>query len=345
MCQGRPVEEVEGVQAVLPVLPWTAAALAVVLLVGLQVAPPSGGVERTARSGASPAGSRLGAVLLGAVLLALAAGARLGPATELENPVSALVVGLAWPALLVLPALLSPLLPRPAGGPADVRPTLPLALLVVGVLVAVPERSRPDVLGALLLGYGVLLLAAGVAGGREAAGRADVLGLLARWSSLGGRLPRWAPPRGAAAVLVLVLGGAWAERFSRTTAWTEQTPDRAALVVLLAGAVALAAVCAVPLRRAGAAAVLVPLAAGAVLAGGFRRALVAVQLLLPGPGVLADPLGVPGGQGLALGAATVGGCAAAAVLARRSGPGADRLAGLGGVLLASGVTCWVVLQP
>lgn len=336
----------DGVVQVLPVLPWTLGALGLVLLVGLAVPPRRAGAPSPLTAAGSPAAGRTGAVLLAGLLVLLAAGARLGPAGELDNPVPALVVGLAWPALLVLPAALA----RPGrDGPPDVRPAVLLALAVVGYLVVAVRPSRPATLAAALAAYGVLVAAVGLAGGRAAVGRTEVLGLLGRWASLGPRLARWTPPRGAGAVLAVVLAGGWAERLERTERWTAALPGRPAAVVLLAVCLAGAALGAVGLRPHHRAAVLLPLVAGAVLGGGLRRVLISAQVLLQQAGerdqVVPDPLGVDGGQAVALAAVVLGGCLAAAVLARRAGDGPDRLRDLGVVLAVTAVSAAAVLQP
>ena len=154
-------------------------------------------------------------------------------------------------------------------------------------------------------------------------------------------------------MLAVVLGGAWAERTQRGAAWLGAEQGQTAQVALLGVSWAVAGVLAVLLTRCAdgkAAPVLLPLAGGAVLGGVLRRAVISVQLLWDqlgagSPGVVADPFGVAGGQGAALGAVTLGGALAAAVLARRAGPGAARLSGLGLVLVATAISAVVVLQP
>jgi hypothetical protein len=344
------------VVSVLPVVPWTGAALLLVLLVGLSVPVPASRPD-SARSGGSWLVGRLAGplALLGVVLLVLAT--RTAGDDELTNPVPALVVGLLWPALLVVPAAASPLLRRlavrpPEDAPADVRPAVAAAAAVVAYLALAVRPTLPTTLGTALGAYALVVLALTVAVGRPAAGRAEALGLLARWAALGPSLVRWHPPRGAAAVLAVVLGGAWAERAQRTSAWVDAAPGRGAQVVLLVLAVALAGGGAVLLTRCAdgrAAPVLLPLAAGAVLGGVLRRAVISAQLVWdtvgPGtPGVDPDPLGVPGGQAAALAVVSLGGALAAAVVARRSGPGAARLGGLGVVLALTAVSAVLVLQ-
>lgn len=347
---------------VLPVAPWLGAALLVVLLVAVNVAPPHTPPHTrpplTRVAGSAFAGIRTAGVGLAAVIL-LVVVARVGPGSVLENPVPALVVGLGWPLLFATPAVAG-LVRRPAarpedapGAPRDVRPAVAAAALVVGYLSLVSTPTDPRTLAVALGGYVLGVLALGIALGRPVVARTEVIGLLARWSALGPRLVRWQPPRGAAAVLAVVLGGAWAERAQRTTWWFEATPGRQEQVLLLAAGVAVAGLAGLALTRwsdGRAAPVLLPLAGAAVVAGVLRRAMISGQLLwdqsgLGEPGVSPDPLGVAGGQGAALAMTALGGALAAAVLARRVGAGAARLPGTGVVLAVTAVTAWVVLAP
>jgi hypothetical protein len=334
--------------AVLPAGPWAAAAVASVLLVALSV-PPGGPRTADARSGPGRLASPVGALLAVAVVL----GARLGPDSELRNPVPALVVGLGWPLLLLLPALLGSLRPRLGSAADDVRPAVPAALAVVAFLVLPSTPTRPSAVGTAVAACALVVLAGCVAFGRPAvAGRFEVLGLLASWAAVGRALPRWAAPTGASAVLAVVLGGAWFERYERTTSWTQGVPRRGTVLAGLVLSLLLATAGAVLLHRAAgdaAAAVLLPVAVAAVVAGVLRRALISAQVLLDqavGDGAVdPDPLGVSGGQALSLAVVAVGGALGAAVLARRRGEGADRLPGLGVVLALTAVSAWLVLQP
>lgn len=340
----------------LPVGPWALAAVSVVLLVALGV-PPGGPREPDHRAGPSPMAGRVAAAvtLLLAVLAVVVA--RTGPASELDNPVPALVVGLGWPLLLLLPGLVGLVRPRrdDPDGSLDVLPALLAALGVVAFLTLPLGPTRPLAVGTAVAAYVLVLVVAAVAFGRDAvARRFEVLGLLVRWARVGRALPRWAPPRGALAVLAIVLGGAWFERYERTPAWITGVPGRGTTLVGLAVALVVAAAGAALLHRATrsvpgtAAAVLLPLALATAAAGVIRRALISAQLLYAqaaGPrGLDPDPLGLSGGQGLSLGIVAVGGALAGTVLARRMGPETARLPGLGVLLLLSAVSAWVVLQ-
>jgi len=343
--------------AVLPVLPWVGAAVLAVLLVGLNVPPPPAGRRALARVPGSSA-ARMPVAVAGLVAAAVVtAVARFGPASELDNPVPALVVGLGWPLLFVAPAAAG-LLRRPPsratdapGAPRDTRPAVVAAAAVVGYLCLAAHPAAPRSLAVAVAVYAVVMGALWLALGRDAVSRTEVLGLLTRWSALGPRLVRWHPPRGAAAVLAVVLGGAWAERATRTLAWTDTGAGRIAEAGLLAGCVAAAGLAAVALTSwsdGRAAPVLLPLAAAAVVAGVLRRAVISAQLLWDqlgagAPGVATDPLGVAGGQAAALAVATVGGALATAVLARRVPGGSVRLPGVAVVLAVTAVTGTVVL--
>ena len=348
----------EDVEAVLPVGPWALAAVATVLVVALSV-PPGGPRPATHLARRGPLAGAVAAALLAALAVAAVLGARLGPATELGNPVPALVIGLAWPLLLLLPALVGLVRPvvRPGEEPADARPAVLAALAVVGFLTLPVAPTRPAAVAVAVAAYALVVAAACIAFGRTTvAARFEVLGLLAAWGLVGRALPRWAAPRGALAVLAVVVGGAWFERYERSSAWLSDFPSRGDAVVGLAAALVLAALGAAALARGTrsgspgtAAAVLLPLAVGTAVAGVARRALISAQLVAdqavgPRP-VDPDPFGILGGQVLALSLVVLGGSLSAAVLARRMGEETARLPGVGVLLVLTGASAWLVLQP
>lgn len=346
--------------AVLPVVPWLLAALSLVLVVSLGV-PPGG--PREADLHARPSvltGRRTAALALAAAAVAFAV-ARFGPRNELDNPVPPLVVGLGWPLLLLLPALLGLLRPQTRRRPAeeqsdDVRPAVLTAAAVVGYLTLPYTPTTTLAVAYAVAAYTTAVVAAAVAFGRvRVAAGFEVLGLLARWGGVGRALPRWSAPRGALAVLAVLLGGAWFERYERTTAWTQALPDRQQAAWGLLAAWALAAAGAALLHRAvrtgpsgTAAAVLLPLVLATAVAGVLRRGLISVQLLTYqalGPRPLTpDPFGVAGGQALALAVVALGGVLSAVVLARRMGEETARLPGVGVLLVLTAVSAWIVLQ-
>jgi hypothetical protein len=351
---------VEDAAGVLPVGPWALAAVATVLVVALSV-PPGGPRPATVGSRPGPLAGRVGAVLCLLAPVAAAGVARLGPASELRNPVPALVVGLGWPLLLLLPGLVGLLrrLPDEATDPprVDARPAAVAALAVVSFLVLPAAPTRPLAVAVAVAAYALVVAAACVAFGRRpVAERFEVLGLLARWGAVGRALPRWAAPRGALAALAVVLAGGWFERYERTSAWNADLPGSGDTVVGLGTALVLAGLAAAALHRGTrsgapgtAAAVLLPLALATAAAGVARRALISAQLLLDqavgGRPVDPDPLGVAGGQALALGLVVLGGALSGAVLARRMGEASARLPGLAVLLVLTGASAWVVLQP
>lgn len=346
----------DDLDAVLPVLPSVTAAVVLVLTVGL-LAPARGPVAGEPVAAGSWTGGRTSGALALVALAVLAAVARFGPAGELDNPASALVVGLGPLAVLLVP-LLVPLLaagrtrPTAAEAPPTVWPAVPVTLAIAAYLSGVPARAAPPRLGAALAACAVLVVAAALALGRRAVVRAEPVGLLAAWSSLGPRLVRWEPPRGASGVLAVVVGGAWCERWTRSEAWARVARDQTDLWLLLGAFVLLAAGLAAVLQRWSgpvAAAAMVPLAIGAVVAAGLRRALISGQLLLEQARlrdrVEPDLLGTVGGQVAALSLVAVAGCLACVVVARRSGEGPARLPALAVVLLVTAVSGVVVLQP
>lgn len=346
--------------ALLPVAPWALAAVATVLVLALSV-PPGG--PRPADLGAPPSPLRLRWVAAAAAVAAAAVlvVSRVGPDDELRNPVPSVVVGLGWPLLLLLPALLGLVRPPRTRAPAaevDARPAVVAALGLAAAFVLPAGATRPQLVGTVVAGYALAVTAGAVAVGRVAvANRAEVLGLLASWLAVGRSLTRWSPPRGALGVLAVALGAAWFERYERTARWAGAVPDRLDAVAGLAAALALAGGGALTLhlatrRRAArgtAAAALLPLVAGVALACVARRALISAQLLadqLAGPRpVDPDPWGVVGGQLLALALVVVGGGLAAAVLARRTGEETARLPGVGVLLGLTAASAWLVLQP
>ena len=343
----------------LPVGPWALAAIATVLVVALSV-PPGGPRPATVRSPSSPIAAAVVAAIAGALFLLLAGVARFGEDSELNNPVPALVVGLGWPLLLLLPAVVG--LPRRRADDeqierGDVWPAVVAAAAVMGFLTLPYAPTRPNAVATALAAYLLVVLAACVAFGRgEVAARFEVLGLLASWVTLWRALPRWAAPSGALAVLAVVLGGAWFERYERTSRWVGDLPGPADSAVGLGVALVLAGLGAAALhlatRRGGspgtAAAVLLPLVVGTAVAGVTRRALISAQLLADqaaGPRAIeTDPLGFVGGQALALGLVAVGGALGGAVLARRMGDETARLPGLAVLLVLTGASAWLVLQ-
>jgi hypothetical protein len=262
--------------------------------------------------------TRLAAV--GLLVLAVVAG-RAGSTRELENLAPALVVGTAWPILLLGSAILGPVwrwvdpwdaLARPAAprGRAgdDVRWAVVPALALAGYLGAYPAPLHPRAVGLALAGYSIVTLAGCLALGRASwLSRAEVFGLLFGWIALlrRGDLPSWRPPRGATVVLGVLAGGLTFAAVRRSTLWGDLNVAEHALVLATGGLALTAAGFALVLtwadRRAEAveaqgsvAAAMVPAVAGVTLATALahNRLFTSLQLL---PGLFVDPLGSGGG--------------------------------------------------
>ena len=300
----------------LPVSPIVAAcvAAAVVLLVAMAV-PRFPRASRRAAAPASWAGrlsasqvvTRVAAVAL--LALAIAAG-RLGADDELENLAPALVVGAAWPLLVLASALLGPVwrwldpwdavarvagARGTAGNPGHVWPAAAAALVWVWYLSAYSDPLAPRSVGALLAAYTVVTIAGCLALGRERwLASAEPFGILLSWLALlpRGRLADWEPPRGAAALLGVLGGGVLFGAVRRSELWGGlNTADEASLLAAL-GVVAFSAAAALLVGAAGSAGAraAVPAVAGIVVAVAMdrNRLFTSIQLL---PGLLGDPFG------------------------------------------------------
>jgi hypothetical protein len=163
------------------------------------------------------------AVAAALLLLAIVAG-RFGSEAELENIAPALVIGAAWPLLLLGSALIGPVWRWLDPWDALVRPVersqspvsgqvwwavLPAALWV-WYLIILPRPLAPRNVGLALAIYTVVTVAGCLAAGRAAwLSRAEVFGLLFGLVSMLPRrlLPRWRPPGGAEVVLGVLAGG------------------------------------------------------------------------------------------------------------------------------------------
>jgi hypothetical protein len=313
----------------LPVSPLVAAsaAAALVLLVALSWPQGKGGSAsgtELARHVASWAGpltaSQLVTRLLAVILLVLAVAAgRLGADDELENLAPALVIGAAWPLLMLASVVLGPVwrwadpwdgvaraLSRGQAedGSAHVWPAVVIAVPWVWYLSAYGDPLGPRSVGAILALYTLLTLAACLAIGRTRwLAAAEPLGIVLSWLALlpRRRLSGWQPPQGAEALLGVLAGGVLFGAARRSELWGGlNTVDRAALVAALgllascAGGAALLTWLATRAGRTGAgpsvARAAVPALAGIVVAVAMdrNRLFTSVQLL---PGLLGDPFG------------------------------------------------------
>ncbi|MDQ3629598.1 MAG: hypothetical protein M3419_12465 [Actinomycetota bacterium] len=258
-------------------------------------------------------------VLAVAVLLVAIAAARLGVDDQLENLAPALVVGAAWPVLVLLSVVIGPVwrwldpwdgLARlvtgdePGEAPEQVWLAVLLALPLVWYLSAAPDPLEPRPLGLALSLYTVVTVAGCVAFGRARwLAHAEPVGIVLSWMSLlpRGRLPGWSPPRGAEALLGVLVGGVafgalrrseqWTSVNAATGAWEYATVALLGACAVAAGFLVLAHVMAVRVGgQAGVARAVVPAAAAVVVAAamGRNRLTSSVQLL---PGLLGDPFG------------------------------------------------------
>jgi hypothetical protein len=184
------------------------------------------------------AGRALSVALVG---LAVAAG-RLGSERELENLAPALVIGTAWPGLLVLSATLGSAWrwvdpwdgiarlfdadDRPSGAPSggDVRLAVVPALAWTWYLGVYPDTLSPRSVGLVLGAYVIAMVGGCLAVGRiRWLARVEPFGILFGWVA---RLPRgllreWTPPRGVSALLGVLAGGLIFGEIRRTELWGE----------------------------------------------------------------------------------------------------------------------------
>jgi hypothetical protein len=211
--------------------PLAASVLAVVVVASVAYSWPQGrpGEPPDPRKTFSWAGPLHGpqvatrAVAVAVLLLAIVAG-RFGSIAELENVAPALVIGAAWPLLLLGSALIGPVWRWLDPWDALVRPVersespmsghvwwalLPAALWV-WYLSVLPQPLAPRSVSLALAIYTVVTVAGCLAAGRAAwLSRAEVFGLLFGWVGMLPRrlLPRWRAPGGAEVVLGVLAGG------------------------------------------------------------------------------------------------------------------------------------------
>jgi hypothetical protein len=310
----------------LPLSPLVLAYLAAALVLGVALAVPQSGVrsghpgrpETTSWAGSLSAPQMATRVVAVALLgLAIAAG-RLGEDDELENLAPALVVGAGWPLLVLASVVLGPVwrwvdpwdavaraLVRgdDSEPPGHVWPAAFAALAWVWYLGAYSHPLSPRSVGAALAVYTVVTVAGCLAFGRVRwLASSEVFGVALSWLALVPRrgLAGWTPPRGAPALLGVLVGGLVFGAARRSEIWGDlNTEPHAELLAGLGlmgtcavacGLLALAAsVAATPARRAIAPALL-PAAAGVVVAVAMdsNRLTTSLQLL---PGLLGDPFG------------------------------------------------------
>jgi hypothetical protein len=236
----------------LPVSPALAVVLAVVGAVGLTMywpaRPRASDVEVPSAIDSWEGRLGLGQVVTRSVafallVLAVVAG-RIGAEGELRNIAAPLVVGAAWPAIIVLSATLGPVwrwldpwdgAARPVGGRAedgtggesgDAPPRVLLAvvpaLLWVWYLGVYSTPLQPRSVGLALALYTLATVGACLAVGRVRwLSRVEVFGLFFGWLA---RLPRgwlgsWSPPSGTEVVLGVLAGGLLFGAIRKTDLW------------------------------------------------------------------------------------------------------------------------------
>jgi hypothetical protein len=254
---------------------------------------------------------------LAVALLAVAVAAgRLGTDDQLENLAPALIVGVAWPLLVLASVLLGevwrwvdpwdgiarPVTPEDAARePRAVWPTIPSAIVWVWYLSAYSDPLDPRAVGAVLALYTVVTVSGCLALGRARwLGTAEPLGILLTWMALipRRRLGIWEPPPGAAALLGVLTGGVLFGAVRRSELWgslntVQEAEHVAALGVLASCAVAaglLALMASSGAPRGAVITAALPAVAGVILAVAMdrNRLFTSIQLL---PGLLGDPFG------------------------------------------------------
>jgi hypothetical protein len=312
----------------LPVSPLISAWACTAVVLAVAFAVPSVATTSGRSSGRETASwsaplslPRLSTGLLAVVVLVLCiAAGRLGTEDELENVAPALVVGAAWPLLVLACALAGPVwrwidpwdtLSRAARIDSDapatsVWPAALVALLWVWYLSAYTDTLEPRSVGALLALYTVFTVAGCLALGRRRwLSSAEPLGIFLSWAALlpRRRLAAWDPPRGAEALLGVLAGGVLFGAARRSELWGDLNTIEHAQVAATAGVVAASALGAglllgmSALGRVEAAAAApaaaraaVPAVAGIIVAVAMdrNRLTTSIQLL---PQLLGDPFG------------------------------------------------------
>jgi hypothetical protein len=322
----------------LPVSPLVAAAAGAVIVFVVALAMPRGPRRIVACAGArisaesrlvtdaltaSWAGSLsrpqvvtrfLAVALLG---LSIAAG-RLGADDQLENLAPALVVGVAWPVLVLASLVLGPvwrwldpwdamaraLAPGGEGPGATVWPAAIVALPWVSYLSADPDPLSPRSVGAILALYSVFTVAGCLVLGRDRwLSTAEPLGIALSWMALlpRRRLAGWVPPLGAEALLGVLAGGVLFGAIRRSELWGSLNTVDGALAFAILGVLTSAGLVVGLLvwfgrqaRNQGAAGSMalaaVPALAGIVVAVAMDRNRLSTSLQLL-PGLLGDPFG------------------------------------------------------
>jgi len=310
----------------LPISPLVAAVLATCVVLGLALRSPKrqqlphDGAERFASWATDLTLPKIltRSLTLALVVLAVAAG-RVGSPDELDNLAPALVVGVAWPLLLLASALLGPIWRwldpwdfvarlQPSEGidsaAGSVGPAVVGAFVWAWYLNAYGSTLEPRSVGAALGLYTIVTVAGCLAFGRALwLSRAEALGLLLTWTAHSRRrgLLTWRPPRFAELVLGVVAGGLLFGALRASELWGERNVASRAELYALAGLTTSCALWALLLSRLersssrrGApgtvAAGVVPVIAAFTVASALanNRLFTSLQLL---PGLMGDPFG------------------------------------------------------
>jgi len=360
----------------LPVSPLLAAWIAVALVLLVAFGVPRGEPMSPTRESGSWAGSlsrpQLAVRVLAVALLVLAVvEGRVGEDDELENLAPALIVGVAWPLLVLASVALGPVWrwADPWDGIAraltrghvdeparHVWPAAFVAVPWVWYLSAYRDTLAPRSVGAIVALY-TLFTVGGclVVGRRRWLSTSEPLGIVLSWMALlpRRRLADWDPPRGAEVLLGVLAGGILFGAARRSELWGGLNTARAALLLATLGVVLSSATAAgllvVTARWAAqlgagpaAARAAVPAVAAIVVAVAMdrNRLFTSIQLLpeLLGapfsPTLDPEPLGTRGLLAAQLAVLAVGHAAGAAVVARRFDREARGPAALGLSLLA-----------
>lgn len=311
----------------LPVSPLVAGSATAALVLLVALAWPDAGDGRSAdqrpvveswNNGLSPLA--IATRSLGVLLLAVAiAAGRLGADDDLDNIAPALVVGVAWPMLVLASVVIGPVWrwidpwdsaarvltrDQSAHAGANVWPAAILALPWLWYLSAYQYPLAPRSVGFLLAAYSLVTVAGCLAVGRVRwLSSCEPLGIGLAWMALlpRRRLADWEPPRGAEALLGVLAGGTLFAAIRRSELWAapnsaEQPTLPATFGLLASCAVAtlavwlLAIAASRPGVRAAAARAVVPAVAGIIVAVAMDRNRLTTSLQLL-PGLLGDPFG------------------------------------------------------
>jgi len=237
----------------LPVSPVFVATLAIVASVGLAMYWPARSVAAEDKGlrvidsweGELSTGQVATRVVAFALLVLAVVAGRLGDERELRNIAPALVVGAAWPALILLSATLGPVwrwldpsdsAARALGGGGEpegagdesgraspgVLPAVVPAVLWVWYLGVYATPLHPRSVGLALAVYALATVGACLALGRVRwLSRVEVFGLFFGWLARlpRGRLGSWSPPRGTEVVLGVLAGGLLFGAIRKTDLW------------------------------------------------------------------------------------------------------------------------------